>query len=85
MSTLLPVRQQSILACITESLADHGRPPSIREIGAATGISSTSVVEYHVGQLVEKGLLRREPMQARGLVPAGGRCWCVCHRGEGGR
>lgn len=60
-------RQQSILKYIGDYLARHGRPPTIREIGSATKISSTSVVNYNLGKLTEKGYLTREADVSRGL------------------
>jgi repressor LexA len=46
---------------------EHGRPPTIREIGKAVGINSTSVVNYNLGKLEEKGFLDRDPDVSRGL------------------
>jgi repressor LexA len=46
---------------------EHGRPPTIREIGKAVGINSTSVVNYNLGKLEEKGYLDRDPDVSRGL------------------
>jgi repressor LexA len=46
---------------------EHGRPPTIREIGQAVGINSTSVVNYNLGKLEEKGFLDRDPDVSRGL------------------
>src|SRR5437016_5090511 len=63
----LSQRQETILAFITEYMDEHGYPPSIREIGAAAGISSTSVVDYNLKALERDGLLRRDPEVSRGL------------------
>jgi repressor LexA len=46
---------------------ENGRPPTIREIGKAVGINSTSVVNYNLGKLEEKGYLDRDPDVSRGL------------------
>jgi len=46
---------------------EHGRPPTIREIGKAVGINSTSVVNYNLSKLEEKGYLDRDPDVSRGL------------------
>jgi len=46
---------------------ENGYPPSIREIGAAAGISSTSVVSYNLRHLEEKGYLSRDREVSRGL------------------
>lgn len=60
-------RQQSILQFTRGYIDDHGRPPTIREIGKAVGINSTSVVNYNLGKLEEKGYLDRDPDVSRGL------------------
>ena len=67
-------RQQRMLRFIREYLADHGRPPTVREIGLAVGISSTSVVDYNLRVLERDGHLRRERELARGIdLPDRGR------------
>ena len=63
----LSKRQQSILQFTRGYMDDHGRPPTIREIGKAVGINSTSVVNYNLGKLEEKGYLDRDPDVSRGL------------------
>lgn len=60
-------RQKSILEFIREHLGDNGYPPTIREIGRAVGISSTSVVNYNLNRLEEQGHLSRERDVSRGL------------------
>lgn len=60
-------RQKNILAYIQEYVADFGRPPTIREIGSAVNISSTSVVNYNLTKLKERGLLERDAEVSRGL------------------
>jgi repressor LexA len=60
-------RQQRILDFVAEYTADHGYPPSIREIGQAVGISSTSVVDYNLRALERGGLIRRDREVSRGL------------------
>src|SRR3972149_2647796 len=47
--------------------ADNGYPPSIREIGDAADISSTSVVNYNLNRLVDEGYLTRDQNVSRGL------------------
>lgn len=67
-------RRGLILRAIEDYWRENSRPPTIREIGAATDITSPSVVAYHVGVLEREGLLRREPGASRGLLstrPAG--------------
>lgn len=63
----LSKRQQNILDYVWEYMQEHSRPPTIREIGKATNISSTSVVNYNLERLAEKGLLEREAEVSRGL------------------
>ncbi len=60
-------RQRKILEFIEEFSDDNGYPPSIREIGSAVGISSTSVVNYNLNRLVEEGYLLRDQNVSRGL------------------
>jgi repressor LexA len=63
----LSPRQDAILSFINEYMEEHGYPPSIREIGAAAGISSTSVVDYNLRVLERDGYLRRDREISRGL------------------
>ncbi|MGB3717042.1 MAG: transcriptional repressor LexA [Candidatus Promineifilaceae bacterium] len=63
----LSKRQQKILEYITEYIHDSGRPPTIREIGQAASISSTSVVTYNLNKLDERGFLDRDAEVSRGL------------------
>jgi repressor LexA len=67
----LSTRQQSMLRFIRDYLAHHGYPPSNREIGHATGISSTSVVDYNLRRLERKGHLVCEPKVSRGIKLSG--------------
>ena len=63
----LSTRQKNMLRYIHRSLSDESRPPTIREIGGALDISSTSVVNYNLNRLTEKGLLERDRTVSRGL------------------
>ena len=63
----LTERQQEMLRFIWESGRERGYPPSIREIGGAVGISSTSVVNYNLERLERQGLIERDRGQSRGL------------------
>ena len=63
----LSQRQEVILRFIGEYVDEHGYPPSIREIGSAAGISSTSVVDYNLRVLERDGFLRRDREVSRGL------------------
>jgi repressor LexA len=67
----LSERQQRILDFVVEYTGDHGYPPSIREIGQAVGISSTSVVDYNLRALERGGLIRRDREVSRGLGVVG--------------
>jgi repressor LexA len=60
-------RQEAILAFIQRFTTDRGYPPAIREIGAAVGISSTSVVNYNLTKLEKRGYLHRVREVSRGL------------------
>src|SRR3954464_12726933 len=64
-------RQQRILDFVVEYTSDHGYPPSIREIGQAVGISSTSVVDYNLRALERSGGIRRDREVSRGLGVGG--------------
>ncbi len=77
----LSVRQEGIMEFIRKFIGENRFPPSIREIGKAVGISSTSVVNYNLRRLEERGYLSREKEVSRGLrlaanapdlVPSGG-------------
>lgn len=63
----LSERQKNILSFIHEYVQDNTRPPTIREIGKAVDISSTSVVNYNLTKLKEKGFLDRTAEVSRGL------------------
>jgi repressor LexA len=67
----LSTRQTKILDFIEKFINEHGYPPTIREIGEAVGIASTSVVNYNLNKLVERGYIEREPEVSRGLRLAG--------------
>jgi len=61
----LSLRQEGIMDFIRKYLGENGFPPSIREIGKAVGISSTSVVNYNLRRLEERGYLSREKEVSR--------------------
>lgn len=60
-------RQRKILAFIGKKLDNQGYPPTIREIGNAVGITSTSVVNYHLNKLKDAGFIERDDRVSRGL------------------
>src|SRR3978361_2233958 len=57
----LTKRQQEIFAFIKRYSADHGYPPTVRDIGKAVGLASSSTVHAHLANLEKLGLLRRAP------------------------
>lgn len=67
----LSERQRRILDFIARFQQRHGYPPTIREIGQETGITSTSVVDYNLRVLERMGYLRRDPDISRGLELTG--------------
>ena len=67
----LTPRQRDVLDVIRRGAAERGRPPTLREIGAALGVASTNAVRDHLQALQEKGYLRREGRSARGLQLVG--------------
>ena len=67
MDKRLSDRQRNMLEFLGEYIAENGYPPSIREIGAATGTSSTSVVTYNLKRLEERGYISRDREVSRGL------------------
>ncbi len=62
----LTERQRTILQVIRASVTSRGYPPSIREIGDAVGLTSTSSVAHQLRTLERKGYLRRDPEPATG-------------------
>lgn len=60
-------RQEQILEAIRSSLRDRGFPPSIREIGEAVGLSSSSTVHSHLRTLERHRYIRRDPAKPRSL------------------
>lgn len=59
--------QQLILDYIVEQTKVKGYPPSVREIGEAVGLKSTSTVHGHLQRLEKKGVLRRDPLKPRAI------------------
>ena len=66
MSSLSP-RQRRILEVITDAVLLRGYAPSIREIGDAAGLQSTSSVAYQLKELERKGFLKRDPNKPRAV------------------
>lgn len=65
--TKLSKRQQDILSFIKEEVQKKGYPPSVREIGEAVGLASSSTVHGHLARLESKGLIRRDPTKPRAI------------------
>jgi repressor LexA len=63
----LTSRQRLILDVIRASVSERGRPPSIREIGKAVGLTSTSSVHSQLEALQRKGFIRRNPTKPRAI------------------
>ena len=71
-ATGLTERQRTILDVIRASVNSRGYPPSIREIGDAVGLTSTSSVAHQLRTLERKGYLRRDPNRPRAVDVRGG-------------
>ncbi|KRW91565.1 XRE family transcriptional regulator [Alicyclobacillus tengchongensis] len=63
----LTSRQRAILEFIRKNVREKGYPPSVREIGEAVGLASSSTVHGHLERLQQKGYLRRDPTKPRAL------------------
>lgn len=64
----LSKRQAEILEYIIRQINLKGYPPSVREIGEAVGLQSSSTVHNHLTQLEEKGYIRRDPTKPRAIM-----------------
>lgn len=60
-------RQEEIYGFISKHLESYGYPPTVREIGKAVGLTSSSTVHAHLAKLESSGLLRRDPSKPRAL------------------
>lgn len=60
-------RQAKILEYLVDTLRKRGYPPSVREIGSAVGLSSSSTVHAHLAQLEAKGFIKRNPTRSRAI------------------
>jgi repressor LexA len=63
-------RQRRILDVIRAFTAEHGYPPSVREIGERVGLSSSSTIHAHLKALEARGLISRDPTKPRALRSA---------------
>ncbi|MBV9719572.1 MAG: transcriptional repressor LexA [Candidatus Eremiobacteraeota bacterium] len=64
-------RQRRILEVIRTFTAEHGYPPSVREIGELVGLSSSSTIHAHLKALERRGLISRDPTKPRALRSGG--------------
>lgn len=60
-------RQKLILDFIRTEIRRRGYPPSVREIGEAVGLSSSSTVHGHLARLEAQGIIRRDPSKPRAI------------------
>jgi repressor LexA len=63
----LTKRQQEIFDFIKSYSGKHGYPPTVRDIGKAVGLASSSTVHAHLANLEKAGLLRRDPSKPRAI------------------
>jgi repressor LexA len=63
----LTERQRGVLQFIAEAVAERGYPPSVREIGEALGLASSSTVHSHIQTLRKRGYLRVDPTKPRAI------------------
>lgn len=76
----LTLKQAEILKVIKDNLRQKGYPPSVREIGQAVGLSSSSTVHGYLRKLEKMGYLRRDPTKPRAievLDPEGEKVECI--------
>lgn len=63
----ISARQKAIMDFIKAEVKQKGYPPSVREIGAAVGLASSSTVHGHLARLESKGYIRRDPTKPRAI------------------
>ena len=63
----LTKRQQEIFDFIKRYSSSHGYPPTVRDIGKAIGLTSSSTVHAHLSNLEKLGMLRRDPTRPRAI------------------
>ena len=63
----LTKRQKEIFDFISRYLSRHGYPPTVREIGKAVGLHSSSTVHAHLSKLEKLGVLKRDPTKPRAM------------------
>ena len=68
MKTKLTKKQQAVLDFLQDFMDENGYTPSYREIMAGLGLNSVSAVAEHIDTLVDKGVLMKNPGEARSLT-----------------
>jgi repressor LexA len=63
----LTKRQQEIFDFVKRYVSEHGYPPTVRDIGKAIGLASSSTVHAHLANLERLGMLRRDPTKPRAI------------------
>ena len=63
----LTKRQQEIFDFVKRYVSEHGYPPTVRDIGKAIGLTSSSTVHAHLHNLERLGMLRRDPTKPRAI------------------
>jgi repressor LexA len=63
----LTKRQQEIFDFVKRYVSEHGYPPTVRDIGKAIGLASSSTVHAHLANLEKLGMLRRDPTKPRAI------------------
>src|SRR6266487_1546441 len=69
----ITTRQRRIIEFIRETVHARGYPPTVREIGEAVGLTSSSSVHAQLSNLERQGLLRRDPTKPRAMELSDGR------------
>jgi repressor LexA len=67
MPEVLTTRQREILDYLKQMLREKAYPPTVREIGLAIGLSSSSTVQNHLNTLERKGYIHRDPAKSRAI------------------
>ena len=77
-------RQREIWSFVVEYVDRHGYPPTVREIGKAVGLASSSTVHAHLANLEKYGVLRRDPTKPRAIELLFDKAKQAVTPGEGG-
>jgi repressor LexA len=76
----LTKRQQEIFDYVKRHVGEHGYPPTVRDIGKAIGLTSSSTVHAHLANLEKLGVLRRDPTKPRAIEVLVGKAKAVVAR-----